>query len=181
MKTFTTLLLVSLGLLLASCGGNGGTGASKLSSGDYLLHNISVWNGAVTIIDPWVSGDRGQSLIADAVALKPLERYKIALGGQRKALAANAQANTAMAPGVPDNAKDLDSKLSAYLKSADAMMAALERVAALPNGYTNAELAPLTQDLETASAQLNTDMETLNTAQRAYSAEHKIPMQEVRQ
>ncbi|MCL1500559.1 hypothetical protein [Xanthomonas nasturtii] len=180
-KTFTTFLLVSFSLLLASCGGSTGSGASRLSSSEYLLHNISVWNGAVTIIDPWVSGDRGQSLIADAVALKPLDSYKTALGSQRKALAANAQANSAVASGVPDNAKDLDAKLTAYLKSADAMMAALERVAALPNGYSNTELAPLATDLETASAQLNTDMAALNTAQRAYSAEHKIPMQQVQQ
>lgn len=61
------------------------------------------------------------------------------------------------------------------------MMAALERVAALPNGYGNAELAPLAKDLETVSAQLNTDMEALNTAQRAYSKQHKIAMQEVSQ
>ncbi|NJB92983.1 hypothetical protein [Xanthomonas arboricola] len=181
MKTFTTFLLVSFSLLLASCGGGTTTGASKLSSSDYLLHNISVWNGAVTIIDPWVSGDRGQSLVADAIAHKPLDSYKTALGSQRKALAANAQANTAMAAGVPDNAKDLDGKLSAYLKRADAMMAALERVAALPNGYGNAELAPLAKDLETVSTQLNADMEALNTAQRAYAKQHKIAMQEVSQ
>ncbi|KQQ84646.1 hypothetical protein ASF73_13885 [Xanthomonas sp. Leaf131] len=181
MKTFTTLLLVSLSLLLAACGGGTTSGASKLSSSEYLLHNISVWNGAVTIIDPWVSGERGQSLVTDAIAHKPLESYKTALGSQRKALAANAQANAAVASGVPDNATDLDGKLSAYLKSADAMMAALERVSALPNGYTNTELAPLAKDLETVSAQLNVDMEALNTAQRAYSKEHKVPMQEVSQ
>ncbi|MCS3746880.1 MULTISPECIES: hypothetical protein [unclassified Xanthomonas] len=181
MKTFTTLLLVSLSLLLSACGGGVTSGASKLSSSDYLLHNVSVWNGAVTIIDPWVSGERGQSLIADAVAHKPLGGYKTALGSQRKALAANTQANTAVASGVPDNAKDLDTKLSAYLKSADTMMAALERVASLPDGYTNAELEPLAKDLESVSNQLNTDMEALNTAQRAYSAEHKIPLQQARQ
>lgn len=181
LKTFATFLLVSLSLLLASRSGSATGGASRLSSSDYLLHNISVWNGAVSIIDPWVAGDRGQSLISDAVALKPLQGYKTELGSRRKALAANAQANTAMASGVPDDAKDLDSKLTAYLRSADAMMAALERVAALPNGYTNTELAPLAQDLETVSTRLNTDMQALNTAQRAYSTAHKIPLREARQ
>ena len=67
MKTFTAFVVLSFSLLLSACGGSDiASGASKMSSSDYLLHNISVWNGVVKIVDPWVSGERGQSLMADA-------------------------------------------------------------------------------------------------------------------
>lgn len=182
LKTFTAFVVLSFSLLLSACGGSDlASGASKMSSSDYLLHNISVWNGVVKIVDPWVSGERGQSLMADAIAHKPLEQYKIALAGQRKALAANTQANTMMASGVPDNAKELDAKLVATLKSADATMAAMEQIAALPDGYTNETLAPLGKQLQTTANGLVADIQALNTAQRAYSKEHNVPFQEVQQ
>ncbi|MCC4605455.1 hypothetical protein [Xanthomonas campestris] len=66
-------MLVSLSLLLTACGS--GIGASKLSSSEYLLHNISVWNGQECRRDDGCTGTRRR-------AAQRLQQYRAGTAGQ---------------------------------------------------------------------------------------------------
>jgi hypothetical protein len=173
LKNFVSLVLLALcATLVSAC--DPSTGNKNMSPDDYLTHNISVWNGVVSQTEPWIGGERGQKMLADASELKSMKWHKNALDNPRKQLASYGQGYEGF--GIPEDAQDLDAKLKAYQKSIDAMLSTMQEIAALPDGYTEAQLAPLLERLQTQSDTYDTDAETLDAAQKAYAKKHNIQL-----
>lgn len=173
MKNLVTLVLLALcATLISACDPT--TGNKNMSPDDYLTHNISIWNGVVSQTEPWIGGERGQKMLADASGLKSMKWYKNALDNPRKELGSYGQGYEGF--GIPEDAQDLDFKLKAYQKSVDAMLATMQEIAALPDGYTEVQLAPLLERLQTQSDIHDTDAEALDAAQKAYAKKHNIQL-----
>lgn len=173
MKKLVTLVFLALcATLVSACDPT--TGNKNMSPDDYLAHNISIWNGVVSRTEPWIGGERGEKLLADASELKSLKGYKNALDNPRKELGSYGQGYEGF--GIPEDAQDLDVKLKAYQKSIDVVLATMQEITALPDGYTQAQLAPLLERLQAASDTYDSDAEVLDAAQKAYAKKHNIQL-----
>ena len=173
MKNLVTLVLLALcATLVSACDPT--TGNKNMSPEDYLTHNISIWNGVVSQTEPWIGGERGKKMLADASELKSMKWYKNALDNPRKQLSSYGQGYEGF--GIPQDAQDLDVKLKTFRKSMDAMLATMQEIAALPDGYTESQLAPLLERLQTQSDTYDADAETLDAAQKAYAKKHNIQL-----
>ncbi|MDR6674250.1 hypothetical protein [Xanthomonas sp. 1678] len=173
MKNLVTLVLLALcATVLSACDPT--TGNKNMSPDDYLMYNVSTWNGIGTVTEPWLGGERGEQLLADASALKSMQPHRNALNNPRKQIASSGKAYEGF--GIPEDAQDMDAKLKAYQKGADTVLATLQEIAALPDGYTEAQVQPLLERLNTESETLDKDATALDAAQNAYAKKHHIKL-----
>ncbi|UYB51896.1 hypothetical protein OCJ37_18275 [Xanthomonas sp. AM6] len=173
MKNLIILVLLALcATVLSACDPT--TGNKSMSPDDYLTHNVSVWNGIGTAIAPWIGGERGEQLLTDASNLKSMQPHRNALNNPRKQIAGYGKGYEGF--GIPEDAQDVDARLKAYQKSTDAMLATMQEITALPDGYTEAQVQPLLERLNTESDAYDKDAAALDAAQNAYAKKHRIKL-----
>lgn len=173
LKNLVTLVLLALcATMLSACDPT--TGNKNMSPEVYLDHNVAVWNSVTRVTEPWIGGPRGEQLLDDAIELKPMTAHRNALNNPRKQIASSGVDFGGF--GIPEDARDLDAKLKAYLKSADTVLATMQEIAALPDGYTETQVAPLLERLNGESDTLDKDASALDTAQDAYAKKHRITL-----
>jgi hypothetical protein len=169
-KRLTLVLLALCAAVLSACDPT--TGKKTMSPEDYLTYNVSAWNGITSVTEPWIGGERGEQLLADASERKSMQPHRNALNNPRKQIASS---NTGYEGfGIPEDAQDMDAKLKAYYKNTDTVLATLQEITALPDGYTEAQVQPLLERLHTESDALDKDASALDAAQNAYAKKHRI-------
>ncbi|KLD79669.1 hypothetical protein FZ025_11280 [Xanthomonas hyacinthi] len=173
MKNLVTLILLALcATVLSACDPT--TGNKTMSPDDYLTHNVSIWNGIASVTEPWVGGARGEQLLTDAAELKSMRPHRNALNNPRTQIASDGKGYEGF--GIPDDAQDMDAKLKAYQKSTDTVLATLQDITALADGYTEAQVQPLLERLNTESETLDNAAAALDAAQNAYAKQHRIKL-----
>lgn len=174
MKKLRHLVLIGLcSLFLAACtsGGN-----SSTTPDEYLLHNVSAWNGVTATLNRWLDGNQGEELTRSLQERKGMRQSAGPLKHARAELAMMLPQVQTVPP--PDDAKGLRDMTLAYFKTVDDIYATMEKLSALPDGFSEAQYAPLGSELERLSKSLETQMDELDAAQKAYAKLHRINLQE---
>lgn len=174
MKKFRSLVLIGLlSLLVAACSSGG---RSTMTPDEYLLHNVSAWNGVTEYVNRWTGGEQGEALTRSLQERKGLKQYASPLGHARAELAQVLVQVQTFPP--PEDAVALRDMTVTYLKTADSLYETMQKVAALPDGFADEQFAPLGAELERLGKALDGQMTALNDAQMAYAKKHKIQLQQ---
>jgi hypothetical protein len=169
LKRIHTLLLVSLIGLLSACGNSG------MSASEYLTENVAFWNGTVSTVQQWTIGARGEELQKALASGKGIASFKSGLEGAR----AETQQYLVLIDQMPpaDDAKELHQSLRTFVQSADEMFSTLLQIAALPEGYTQAQITPLAEQLQQLGNRMDAETQALDAAQNAYAKQHGIQLE----
>lgn len=168
MNRFAPLLLATSLGLLAAC-------HSGMSNRDYLYENVASWNSMVSTVEQWTDGPRGEAFHAALQDGKSLEQYRFGLKNAHKE-ATDRLAHIEMLTHGKD-AEPLHQDLRTSVQSTADMFEVMEQIAALPDGYDQAQVAPLLQKLDDALTRMDADMQTLSDAQDAFAKAHRIQLQ----
>jgi len=165
---FTPLLLATSLGLLAACN-------SGMSNRDYLLENVASWNSMVHTVEQWTSGARGEAFHAALQDGKSLEQYRFGLKNAHQE-ATNRLTHIEQLPHGKD-AEPLHQNLRDSVQSTAAMFAVMEQIAALPDGYSEEQVAPLLEQLDQATTKMDKDMQVLSDAQDAFAKANRVTLQ----
>jgi len=171
LKRFQTLLLAAGLALLGACSGGG----SGMSASEYLTENVALWNGTATTVQQWTIGPRGEQLQKALGEGKGLATFKSGLEGARAEMKQYLTMIDQMPPA--EDAKDVHQKLRTYVQSSDEMFGILLEIAALPEGYDQAQIMPLAEKLQAVGNRIDGEMQALDAAQGAYASKHGIQLQ----
>lgn len=169
MKSFRPLLLAASLAVLTACGGNG------MSASEYLTENVAFWNGTATTVQQWTIGNRGLELQKALASGKGIASFKPGLERARAEMQQYLTLIDQMPPS--EDAKDVHQKLRTYVQSSDEMFGILVQIAALPEGYSQAQITPLAEQLQQVGTRMDTEMEALDAAQSVYAKQHGIQLQ----
>ncbi|ALN94186.1 hypothetical protein [Lysobacter gummosus] len=174
MNKFRHLVLIGLlSLFVAACSSGG---RSTMTPDEYLLHNVSAWNGATEYINRWLGGEQGEAFTRSLQERKNMKQYAGPLGHARAELAQVLVQVQTFPP--PEDAVALRDMTASYLKTADSIYERMQKIAALPDGFSDEQVAPLGAELERLGKDLETQMSDLNDAQGAYAKKHGIQLQQ---
>ena len=170
MKTVRWAVLVFLlTALLSACKGDGKVGAS-----DYLLQNISVWNGAIRDFDDWNSGTKGEAFFA---SIEERHGMKAIVSHMKNARGQVAGSLTTMeAYPYPADAADVHAKLLDLLKNVIAVYDVMLKMDALPDGFSDAQIQPLQVEYDRLIDAFGQKADALDRAQQAYADKHGISL-----
>ena len=173
MKQFSNAALVVLmAILVGGC-----SMRDKMKAEEYMDMNISMWNGAALEADPWISGDRAEEFSKALQTRKNLKNFVSRLGKPHKELSGYLTL-VGQYP-IPEDARELNNLLIAYLQGTIECFSVMKQIAALPDGFTDAQLEPLGQELSRITAEIDTRQGALDAAQKAYAKKYRIHLQEV--
>lgn len=174
MKKFRHLVLIGLfSLFVAACSSGG---RSTMTPDEYLLHNVSAWNGATEYVNRWLGGNQGEALTKALQERKGMQQFTSPLNHARAELAAVLSQVQTFPP--PEDAVALRDMTVTYLKTADSIYTAMQKLSALPDGFSDEQFAPLGSELERLGKDLESQMNSLNEAQQAYAKKHGINLQQ---
>jgi hypothetical protein len=174
LNKFRHLVLIGLLSLFAAACSSGGR--STMTPDEYLLHNVSAWNGATEYINRWLGGEQGEAFTQSLQERKGMKQYASALGHARAELAQVLVQVQTFPP--PEDAVALRDMTATYLKTADSIYETMQKAAALPDGFSDEQFAPLGAELGRLGKELDTQMSGLNDAQVAYAKKHNIKLQQ---
>ncbi|MFY2559450.1 hypothetical protein ACN469_17590 [Corallococcus terminator] len=169
------LCLTSLLVLFVSACTSGGR--DKMNAEEYMDASVSMWNVTMSTSEPWLTGKRAEGFSKDLQSRKNMGRYKTELS-KLHGLVSSHLAATQKYP-IPEDATELQARLIDCLNSHIAFFATMQQVAALPDGFTDAQLEPLGAQLDRDALEISTRMDELDKAQKAYAKKHGIRLNEV--
>ncbi|NTX62959.1 hypothetical protein HUA74_20115 [Myxococcus sp. CA051A] len=167
-------LTALLALFVGACTSGG---RDKLNAEEYMDASVSMWNTMTSTSEPWLNGKRAEGFSKDIQGRKNLGRYKTELGKLHQLVSSHLAA-TQKYP-IPEDATELHARLIAYLNSHIAFFATMQQIAALPDGFTDAQIEPLGAELDRRALEISTLMDELDQAQKDYAKKHGIRLNEV--
>ena len=175
MKRFQSLLLAASLALLGACSGTG-TGGGSMNASEYLTENVAFWNGTTSTVQQWTVGPRGEELREALQSGQGLSTFKPGLGKAQQEIRQHLMLIDQMPPA--DDDKVLHQKLRTYVQSCEEMFTVLGKMAALPDGYSREQIAPLAEQLQQIGNRIDAEMQALSQAQAAYAKQHRINLQQ---
>ncbi|AWH24729.1 hypothetical protein [Stenotrophomonas sp. YAU14D1_LEIMI4_1] len=168
MNRFAPLLLATSLGLMAAC-------HSGMSNRDYLYENVASWNSMVNTVQLWTEGARGEAFHAALQDGKSLEQFRFGLGNAHKEATDRLTHIELLTHGKDADALHQDLRDS--VQSTADMFAVMQKIAALPDGYSEEQVTPLLQALDEATTKMDTDMQALSDAQDAFAKANRIQLQ----
>jgi hypothetical protein len=160
------MLAVLLAVSLSACDG-------KVGAKDYFTHNISAWNGAIYHLNKWsANGEQGQRFFTSIEKRKGMSAIVSHMKDARTETAMSL-ATTETYP-FPSDAADVNAKLVVVLKEAIAIYDVMIKMDDLPDGFKDAQIAPLEAEYLQLLTSLDKDSKALDAAQSAYAKKHGI-------
>ena len=167
--SYSLILCGSLLWALSGCGDS-----DKANSGDYMLQNISSWNGAAKEFNDWTAGGKSQKFFPSIERRHGMDAIISHLSNARDALIKNRAGMEAYA--FPSDAADLNAKLvdtqAVFIDIFDVML----KMDALPDGFSDAQIDPLISEYKRLHALALEKYDILEKAQKDYAKSHGIAL-----